>query len=198
MGNTYLYEYGGSLYINLTSKCSNDCIFCLRNGTDGVGGETLWLDREPEAGEVIAALSACDLAAYKETVFCGFGEPTYRMDALVEIGRFLRGAGKYVRLDTNGQGCLINGYDITPCLSGAVDFVSVSLNNANTAAYNKNCNSIYANAYEQLLEFAKKCKEQGIRVQFSVVDIIPPDEIERCREIAKKMGAEFKLRSLWR
>ena len=31
MAETFTYALDGNLYINLTSKCSNDCAFCVRN-----------------------------------------------------------------------------------------------------------------------------------------------------------------------
>ena len=46
MSNVLVYELEGKIYINLTNKCTNDCIFCLRNDKDDVKGQELWLDSE--------------------------------------------------------------------------------------------------------------------------------------------------------
>ena len=68
--NTYLYEYGGKLYINLTNQCSNACVFCIRNSSDGVGGNKLWLSETPSYSQVIELLKA----RYNAVCRCAFGE----------------------------------------------------------------------------------------------------------------------------
>lgn len=58
MANILVYELDGKIYINLTNKCTNDCIFCLRKDKDDVKGQTLWLDDENcTAQDVIAQLN---------------------------------------------------------------------------------------------------------------------------------------------
>ena len=42
---TFTYELDGNLYINLTSKCSNDCTFCVRNEHSSYFGHKFWLSR---------------------------------------------------------------------------------------------------------------------------------------------------------
>ena len=46
MSNILVYLLDGKIYINLTNRCTNDCIFCLRKDKDDVVGQTLWLDDE--------------------------------------------------------------------------------------------------------------------------------------------------------
>ena len=47
MTNNYVYEFGDSLYLNITNRCPNNCEFCIRNIKDGVSGNDLWLLKEP-------------------------------------------------------------------------------------------------------------------------------------------------------
>ena len=51
--DTYVYEYGSGLYVNLTNRCNNNCAFCLRHTNQGVGSHRLWLEHEPTAEQVI-------------------------------------------------------------------------------------------------------------------------------------------------
>ena len=51
--DTYVYEYGSGLYVNLTNRCNNNCAFCLRHTNQGVGRHRLWLEHEPTAEQVI-------------------------------------------------------------------------------------------------------------------------------------------------
>ena len=194
MSNTYIYRLGEAYYINLTNACTNDCTFCLRNDHSGVGGHDLRLKRDPEAGDIIAEFEK--LRDVREAVFCGLGEPTMRLSVLLEVARYLRTRGVNVRLNTNGQGSVFNDEDIAPLLKGLVDVVSISLNASDEAGYDRLCQSIYGEeAYAHLLDFAKSCVNQGIETVLSVVDIIGPDEIEKCRKIAEGVGAKLRVRS---
>ena len=77
MGENFVYRYGDNLYVNLTNRCCNDCVFCIRNNGDGIGDSgDLWLSREPSADEVIEGIKKH--GEFNELVFCGYGEPTYR------------------------------------------------------------------------------------------------------------------------
>ena len=198
--DTFVYRLNDSLYINLTNRCSNDCAFCIRSGAPGgggdgrVGGADLWLSREPEADEVIAALNAMDFKKAREAVFCGYGEPSYRVNVIAAVGKYARKHKIPVRLNTNGQGNLINGRDITAELKGAVDTVSISLNYAAAEGY-RACKSVYGDeGYFGMLEFARLCVKRKIKTVMSVVDVIPPAEIEKCRQIASDIGAVFRIR----
>lgn len=192
--DTIVYELGNNLYINLTNRCSNDCEFCVRNGKTSYYGNELWLEKEPTAEEVLAAVPDKN---YDEVVFCGFGEPTFRLGVLLEVGKTLRARGYCVRLNTNGQGNLINGEDVVPALAGAVDFVNVSLNASDRDRYFDLCRPVFGeDAFEELISFACSCKSAGIATTFSVVDCIGEKEVEKCRALAKKVGIPLRVREM--
>ena len=194
MSDTYVYRLDGAYYINLTNACNNDCTFCLRNEYCGVGGYDLKLGRDPEVADIIAEFEK--LPDVKEAVFCGLGEPTMRLDVLLDVARYLKKRGVHVRLNTNGLGSEFAGEDISPRLKGLVDVVSISLNASNAAEYDRLCRSAYGEeAYDLMLDFARRCAEQGIETVLSVVDIIGPEEIEKCRTIAEGVGAKLRVRS---
>ena len=204
------YKLGEKLYINLTNKCSNACDFCLRTAKEnslthndwesdrdlgGVGSE-LWLEREPTVEEAIESLKTHDLSTYEEVVFCGFGEPTERFDACVEIAKWLKEQGIKVRINTNGQANLINKRDVTPEMKGLFDVVSISLNNKNAKEYQEVCHSEFGEkAYDELLSFGKKCASLGIETVFSVVDLLPEEDIEECSRIAEQNGGKLRVRN---
>lgn len=193
MSDTYIYRLGDATYINLTNRCTNNCTFCVRNTQDGVGGYHLLLEKEPKARDVIGLLEQQQDVA--QVVFCGLGEPTMRMDTLLEIAAYLKSRGSHIRVNTNGQGSAYAGYDIAARMKGLVDTVSISLNAPNAREYNELCRSVYGEqAYADLLDFAKSCIAQGIETVLSVVDVLPQDEIEQCRRIAAQAGAKFRVR----
>ena len=194
--DTYVYELDGNLYINLTNKCSNGCEFCVRNERASYYGNYLWLRHgEPTAEKVIAALSAKDLTAYKELVFCGFGEPTYKMTEMTEIAEYAHSKGLKTRLNTNGQGNLINKRDIVPELAGKIDLVNVSLNAPDAESYQKICRSMFRlDAFPALVEFAKSCVKNGVSCRFSVVDCIGEEAVASCRRLADSVGVPLYVR----
>lgn len=193
---TITYEVGSGLYVNSTNRCSNACEFCVRSTVESYYGD-LWLKREPTVDEICESIFARDLTKYTELVFCGYGEPTERIDDILEVARRVKERTTLpIRINTNGQGSLIAGYDITPKLAGLVDVLSVSLNTADAASYQKICHSRFGEAaYRGLLDFARAAARYVPKVVLSVVDTtISPEEIERCREIAAECGVTLRVR----
>lgn len=190
------YKYQNNLYINLTNRCTNKCKFCIRFTPSGVDNIDLWLEHEPEVSEVIKAIEDEDYKSYDEIIFCGYGEPTMRFDVLVGVSEYIKKNSKVkIRLNTNGHGNKVAGYDITPKMSGLIDTVSISLNADNAKKYNQICVCDYGeDGFYEMLDFAKRAKEFVPEVILSVVDVIDKEEIENCSKIAKDAGVTFRVR----
>lgn len=186
------YNIGDRLYVNVTNRCTNNCTFCIRKSERGVG-YNLWLEREPDAGEVISSLG--DLNPYSEIVFCGYGEPLIRLDLVKEVsGHIKRNHGKTVRVNTNGHADLIHGQGSILNLRGLVDRINISLNAQNTASYLEICRPSFGEAaYEAVIDFTKSCVGIIPEITLSVVQW-PGVDVEKCREIAGKLGVGFRLR----
>ena len=196
--DTYLYALDGNLYVNLTNKCSNGCDFCVRNERTSYYGNYLWLRHgEPTAEKVITAANGMgDLTRFKEVVFCGFGEPTYKVAEMLALCDYFHEKGLKTRLNTNGQGNLINKRDITPELKGKIDFVNVSLNASCYEKYQPICRSQFKEAgFAGLVEFAKLCRRNGIDCRFSIVDCIGEEEVEACKLLAKSVNVPLYIRN---
>ena len=196
--DTYAYILDGNLYINLTNKCSNGCDFCVRNERASYYGNYLWLKNgDPSAEAVIAQVRGMgDLSRFKEVVFCGFGEPTYKVKEMVELCDYFHEKGLSTRLNTNGQGNLINKRDIVPELKGKIDFVNVSLNASCAEKYQPICRSQYGeNGFAALVEFAKICKRNGVNCRFSIVDCIGEEEVEACKRLAASVNIPLYVRT---
>lgn len=195
--DTYLYTLDGNLYVNLTNKCSNACDFCVRNERTSYYGNYLWLRHgEPTVEKVIAAAHGMgDLSRFQEAVFCGFGEPTYRLAEMIALCDFFHEKGLKTRLNTNGQGNLINKRDIVPDLKGKIDLVNVSLNASCYEKYQPVCRSQFRESgFEGMIEFAKICKRQGVPCRFSIVDCIGEDEVEACKRLADSLHIPLYVR----
>lgn len=187
------YKIRNNLYLNITNRCSNACVFCIRYHSDFVKGHNLKLDYEPSVKELIGAIGSP--LKYDEIVFCGYGEPFKRLDVVVELSRWIKSQGAKVRINTNGHANAINQRNILPELKGIVDTFSISLNAHNETTYNTLCKPLLPNAYKEMLEFARLAVKDGFDVRLTVVSM-PEVDIEKCRAIAEDIGAKFKVRTL--
>ena len=201
---TITYEYEGALYVNLTNKCNCNCEFCLRRGkAEGsiYTEDSLWLEREPTRQEALDSFLSRDIPTYREIVFCGYGEPTYRLDDLLwlvdELKERFGDKMPPVRINTNGHANLIHGRDVCPQLQGRIDTLSISLNADNAAAYAAICLPIQGEvAYQAMLDFAQEAANYVPNVVFTIVDKDKTEEeIENCKRIAAERGVQLRIRS---
>ncbi len=193
--DTIIYEAHGNLYLNITNRCTSECIFCIKRYSDGVYGYNLRLSKEPTLSEIIKELSDIDLSKYKEVVFTGFGEPLVRLDDVLKITKWLTTRGIPVRLDTIGHAKLLYpDRNVAQELSeSGVKVVSISLNAQDAETYNQLCDPKYIKAYQKMLEFAKDVSNSGLQLRFTVVNL-PVVDVEKCKKIAKEYCADLKVR----
>jgi TatD DNase family protein len=186
------YPIRNSLYLNITNRCSNACSFCVRNSTDFVKGHNLRLPQEPTYEEIISALK--DLDKYQEVVFCGYGEPTERLEIVKQVASFLKAKKKKVRLDTNGEGNLINQKNILPELSGLIDVVSVSLNVDSSEKFDKYCLSQFGpGTFFKVIEFITKSRKLIPETMITFLDL-PEVDLGKCEKIARDLDVKIKIR----
>lgn len=197
MSNILVYELENKIYINLTNRCTNDCIFCLRNDKDDVCGKTLWLDNENfSAKDVIAQLDNFKLS--NEIVFCGYGEPLLKLEILKEVSKYIK--EKYpdtkIRINTNGHANFVYKRNILPELKGLIDEISVSLNASTSKEYDELSQPKIENAYDEVKKFIKCCSEAGIKTVTSVVEGYKGRhlDLDTCEKISTQLGAKFRVR----
>ncbi|HYK90277.1 MAG TPA: TatD family hydrolase, partial [Acidobacteriota bacterium] len=187
-----VYAIRDRLYVNLTNRCTAHCVFCRRESSPIASGYDLKLEQEHSVSAYLEAVG--DPQRYAEIVFCGFGEPTIRLDELLEIGRSLKTRGARLRLNTNGHGNLIHGRDIIPDLAGCLDEISVSIDAADEQTYNKIVRPDFgAGSFMAVVDFVKGCVGKIPRVQLTAVNI-PGLNLEGIRNLARDLGVEFRLR----
>jgi TatD DNase family protein len=188
------YKIRNSLYLNITNRCTNRCVFCSKRKDFFVKGHYLKLPGEPSVEEIVK--SAGDVAKYDEIVFCGYGEPTLRLADTLDVARRLKGLGaKKVRLNTDGLGNLIHGRNIIPELADIFDSLSVSLNAPDPETYASLCPNPYGEtSFNELIQFIGEAKKVIPEVIATVVDI-PGLDIERCRKLAEEeLKVTFRVR----
>lgn len=193
--DTIVYEAHNNLYLNITNRCTAECVFCIKRYSDGVYGYNLRLSKEPTVEKIKKELSEKDLTQYKEVVFTGLGEPLVRLDEVLEITKWLKAKGIPVRLDTIGHAKLLfpERNVAQELAESGMNVVSISLNAQEADTYNQLCKPKYKRAYEKMLEFARELSHHGVELRFTVVDL-PVVNIEKCKEIAKEYCADFKVR----
>lgn len=197
MSNILVYELEKKIYINLTNRCTNDCIFCLRKDKDDVCGQQLWLDSEDfTTDDVINQLKNFELSS--EVIFCGYGEPLLKFQLLKETAQYIK--KNYpdikIRINTNGHANYVYKKDVIPELVGLIDEISVSLNGESSEEYDELSQPKFENAYEEVKNFIKCSSNAGIKTIVSIVDGYKGKRlnIEKCRQIANELGAELRVR----
>lgn len=193
-----VYSFEGKIYLNITNKCPCRCTFCIRNNDDGLGSaNNLWFESDPDINQIKKAIDEYDFSGYdKEVVFCGYGEPLFALDNLIEAAKYIKDKyGLKIRINTNGLGDLINKKPTAILLKGIADSISISLNAPDSESYEKLVRpSFGAKSFGAMLDFAESCKGIIPDIHFSVVDVISKEQIEKCRKIADEHSIPLRVR----
>ncbi|MHB1679650.1 MAG: YchF/TatD family DNA exonuclease [bacterium] len=196
------YKIRDSVYVNLTNKCTNQCIFCPKYQHGAVNfnvkGYNLELKKEPSETEILSSIF--HYYNFKEVVFCGLGEPTLRLDVFKKAALHLKNKGLHVRLDTDGLANAVYSRNIAKELGEYIDSISISLNAADSDYYNAVCRpqikkdkGSIIEPFKSILEFIGESKKYINEVIVSAVGLKDLD-IEKVKKIAEEKGVKFKFR----
>ena len=187
-----------NIYVNLTNRCPCACTFCLRQTKKMLESNSLWLEKEPTVDEVISEFESIDIDLYDEIIFCGFGEPTERLDAIIEVSKYIKDRNSKIpiRINTNGLGDLINKKEVAPLLKGLIDTVSISLNAPTAKEFYEITKSKFGiESYDAMKKFAISCKSYIPNVVFTVVDCIGEEDIKASQKVCDDLGIKLKVRA---
>ncbi|MFH1874976.1 MAG: TatD family hydrolase [Pseudomonadota bacterium] len=192
------YQIRNSMYLNITNQCNLRCKFCPKNadGCYEVKGHYLKLDNEPNIEEIFQAVGEPE--EYDEVVFCGYGEPTKRLEVLKLIAARMKEKGaKSIRLNTDGLANLLYQRNVAQELHGLIDEISVSLNAADATTYAKICPSPFGErAYAEVINFIRECKKYIPAVSITAVGL-PDLDTEKIKEIGKELGVKVRIREYY-
>ena len=197
---TILYKVHQNLYVNLTNRCPCACTFCLRQNMDTVSevdDRSLWLEHEPSYEEIVEDFKNYDMTEFNEVVFCGYGEPTERLDMLLKVAAYVKeNFGNKIRVNTNGMADLIWDKDTTPEFDSLVDTVSISLNTPNPERYHELVRCKFGmKSFDAMLNFAKNVRKYVPNVVLTTVDTtLTKEEEEQCAQICKDLGVTYRIR----
>jgi len=205
MSETLVYLLDNKIYINLTNRCTNRCIFCLRQDKPDVCGQEMWLDSEDFiAKDVIEQLknifqtSKLPNLQTSEITFCGYGEPTLKLDILKEVAKYIKENYPQIktRLNTNGHANFVWKRNVAKELKGLIDVISVSLNAPTPEEYDELSKPNFDGAYNEVKKFIKSCADEGIETIATVVEGYKGRhlDLEKCEQIATDLGAKFRVR----
>ncbi len=194
--DTWFYTIDDRLYINLTDRCSLDCVFCPKTKGDyNLHQYNLSLDRLPKLAELLSAMPS--LSGISEVVFCGFGEPTLRLNILLQLAQHIKQQSDiFIRLNTDGLGSLVNKRNIVPELSQCIDAVSVSMNAQNETVYAQHCRPAIEGSYIAMLDFLTQAKQSVLQVTATAINGLEGVDVNACRILAKQLGIKFRAREL--
>ena len=189
------YQINNNLYLSITDRCTLECAFCPKTlGDMKVKGYDLTFDHRPTAEEIIAAIDKP--TRYDEVVFCGYGEPTLRLNVLLEVARDIKARGGRVRVNTDGLSNLVHKHDTLPELAECVDALSISLNAQNPEVYDRHCRPNLPGSYEAMLAFLREAPKYFKDVTATAIDGLDGVDIPACETIARELGVKFYRRTL--
>ncbi|MCM2268341.1 MAG: TatD family nuclease-associated radical SAM protein [Elusimicrobiales bacterium] len=201
-----VYRYNDGLYINLTNRCPTACSFCIKNkwGMEYRGSNLDLGGTEPSPAEVIAlARKEWETAPFSELVFCGYGEPTMRLEALLACARLIKTGraesvprGMRIRLNTNGLANAVWGRNVVLEMKGLIDSVHVSLNTADPdqwKALMRPMDPWAASGFEKVKEFIREAALLLPETFATAVDNGETD-LEKFKDLAARLGAEPRIR----
>jgi len=201
-----VYRHMKGLYVNLTNRCPTACVFCIKHAWKmEYRGSNLDLGgAEPGETELLSLIkNEWGKAPFDELVFCGYGEPTMRLEVLLAVAGAVKSGsltpvppGLRVRLNTNGLGGLVNGKDIVPELKGLIDAVHVSLNTADPEqwlAVMRPRPEYAAKGFESVLDFIRRASKTIPETAATAITNGTTD-LRKFETLAKELGAVPRLR----
>ncbi|MBT2990479.1 MAG: TatD family nuclease-associated radical SAM protein [Candidatus Thiodiazotropha sp. (ex Ctena orbiculata)] len=189
------YQIGNNLYLSITDRCTLECAFCPKTfGDMRVKGYDLTIYHRPTAEEIIDSID--DPARYDEVVFCGYGEPTLRLNVLLQVARHIKQQGGRVRVNTDGLCNLVHKHDTLPELGACVDALSVSLNAQNREIYDLHCRPNLPGSYEAMLEFLRQAPDHIAEVSATAIEGLEGVDMAACEALAISMNVKFRRRTL--
>ncbi len=196
---TITYPVKNGIYVNMTNRCPCACTFCLRHNAPGVyGSDSLWLEREPTVQEVCDSLAQWDLESREEVVFCGYGEPTERLEDLLAVADWIKAHYNIpIRINTNGLADLIWKKPTAALLAGRIDCVSISLNANNAEDYNALVRPRFGlPSFRAMLDYAKDCTAYVPKVVMTIVGepVTTPDQQAESLAICESLGVILRIR----
>ncbi|EET62087.1 radical SAM protein, TatD family-associated [Marvinbryantia formatexigens DSM 14469] len=159
--------------------------------------DSLWLEREPTCEEIIADFENFQMKDYRELVFCGFGEPTERLDVILKVAEYAKKTYSIpTRINTNGLSDLIHGEKTAHLLQGLIDTVSISLNTPDAQRYHELVRSRFGDiSFQAMLDFARDCTKYVPHVVMTTVSTtLTPEEEQQCAKICEEIGAAYRIR----
>lgn len=195
MSQQISYRIEDRLYLSITDRCTLECAFCPKNrGSLRVRGYDLTMDHSPDAAEIVASID--DPSNYSEVVFCGYGEPTLRLNVLVEVAGDIKARGGRVRVNTDGLANLVHDRNVLEAMAGVVDALSVSMNAQDAATYERYCRPNLPGSFQAMLAFLRTAPRYVPQVTATAIDGLEGVDIAACEALAKQLGVGFRKRIL--
>ena len=195
-----VYRFKNALYINLTNRCPSACAFCLKTPKAMFfeGYNLNLAGKEPSARQVLQEVyKLLQEKPADEIVFCGYGEPTMRLEALLQIAAELKQKTQAkIRLNTVGLGNITHGRDITGELAKVLDKINISINSPDEQQWLRlvcPAPQYAKGGYQSMLDFIRLAAQKMPDVTVSIVDKQGID-IQAAKELAQSLGAKFYVR----
>jgi TatD DNase family protein len=113
----------------------------------------------------------------------------------LRAGRFLRGKGVRVVLNTNGLASRIHNRPVAPDLEDNVDCLNVNLSAANARDYERICRPSISNAFDSVIEFIENARDYVPELNLAVPAGQPEIDLVAMQQLARDLEVGIRLRN---
>ncbi len=198
----YYRKLPKEISINLTNKCPNSCVFCIRDCNPGWNVSNLYLEKEPSLKEIEDEFEKAFIQNSKieKIKICGYGEPLIRLKILPDLIAFLRKKLPFaiIQLTTSGWPIIYyeNGEELfIKCVENGLNQVYLGLHATNYKDYIKVVRPKIDGkiAFNQTLKFIKLVKSLGLNIVCAFVEYrkLPLEKIDN---LVNELECEYEIR----
>ncbi len=187
-----VYKIGNRVYIHTVPQ--KNPVDLADAATAAASAATATPDIDLPRGVAPKVSEASGGVPVEEVVICGFSEPLEHTDQVTAVAGRFKSLGVRVRVVTGRRGYAALGRDAVGSLSGIVDALTVRMYGATAVQHEKTAmTGMGEAAFTSLLEFVEGAVSSGIETECMFV-AVPKLKLEPCRELAKSLGAGYKVR----
>jgi len=203
-------------YLNITSQCTNSCVFCKNNPEWERFSDLIFKDgEEPAVYEILSDieknLKRIENKNIEEIIFCGVGEPLKRFDDVLKLIPEIKKYNIKTRINTNGQAKIWEKNPALRLKEVGLDAINISMNASDALSYNSLCNPRLIDdditddfAFNKIIDFIKDCKRVGLETEITALKF--PEEyfvnqhgvyrsVLETEGLAKRLGIKFRWRT---
>lgn len=191
------------LSLNITNRCPNSCVFCIRDHNTGWGVSNLYLKNEPSNEKIVSEANK-KIAQLKKSIskikICGYGEPILRIQ---DIPKIIQGIERHFsiptwQITTTGWPISLIENSFQHLLNAQKEGLTNIYLSMHSTTAEKYAQIVRPSiepqiAFNQTIEFAKKCRDIGLEVTMAFLAKTKID-INLIKDFTSNLDCKYDIR----